>query len=94
VVQTLLSQQHHFQHNNMQRVNRKILKNSPFSGNGLNGLGIAWKWDYLNEPLADSYNLNSAITQFMYTTAGNAPNGAYNDDLNLNTAVVSFSYTL
>jgi hypothetical protein len=62
--------------------------------NGPKGSDVAWFWDYINNPLTDTYDLNSSLIQFQYTPDGNVPEGAYNDNYNLDPAIVNFSYTL
>ena len=65
-----------------------------YKRNGTKGSNTAWKWDYLNNPLEDTLNLDSNLLQFEYTPAGDVPVGAYNDNLNLDSDIVNFSYTL
>jgi len=74
----------------------RLLRNGGtwFKRNGLKGLGIAWLWDFLNNILPDTLNLNTSFVEFNYTPDGEVPDGAYNDDLNLDAAIVSFTYTL
>jgi hypothetical protein len=74
----------------------RILRNDGtwYKRNGQKGSGVAWFWDYLNQALPDTLNLDSNLLQFEYTPVGTVPVGAYNDNLNLDTNIVSFSYTI
>jgi hypothetical protein len=72
----------------------RILRNDGtwYKRNGPKGSGVSWFWDYINNPLTDTYDLNSAVTEFSYTPAGNVPVGAQTDDYNLNIAIPEFLY--
>lgn len=75
-------------------MNRKLrLDGTWYKRNGPKGSNAAWLWDYLNEPLLDTLNLDTALLEFSYTPAGNVPEGAYNDPLNLDSSILEFSYT-
>jgi hypothetical protein len=73
----------------------RILRNDGtwYKRNGPKGSGVAWFWDYLNEGLLDSVNLDTNLLQFEYTPAGVIPVGAQSDTLNLDAGFLEFVYT-
>lgn len=62
--------------------------------NGSKGIGIAWQWDYLNEVLPDTVNLQTNLLQFEYTPEATNPIGSQTDTVNLDADIVNFSYTV
>jgi hypothetical protein len=75
-------------------MNRKLRSGGSWDRrNGPKGTGAAWRWDYLNEPLLDTVNLNISFNGFSFTPDGSIPEGAQSDTVNLDLGFQQFYYT-
>lgn len=61
--------------------------------NGTKGLRVSGRFDFLNNALTDTVNLDTSLQQFAYTPLATDPVGSQTDTVNLDPSIVSFSYT-